>query len=142
EVIDSKQTLNGRHREEEQLRRETKVIENDREDEIKDLKQENRKLEREKEEALLRLSELVSLKLRDNNPDIVDLSDAYRPTKLPEMFSDNEWTAGFIVMEEKGFKERQIIDFLLDVLMESFIFCRTELDYNWQLINRWYLDDL
>ncbi|WAQ98140.1 hypothetical protein MAR_022513 [Mya arenaria] len=117
-VIDSKQTLNDRHLKEEQLRRENEK--KDSEDEIKDLKQENRKLEREKEEALLRLSELVSLKLRDNNPDIVDLSDAYRPTKLAEMFSelyDNEWTAAFIVMEENGFKDRQTIDFLLDVLM-------------------------
>ncbi|XP_052792842.1 uncharacterized protein LOC128226815 [Mya arenaria] len=136
-VIDSKQTLNDRHLKEEQLRRENEK--KDSEDEIKDLKQENRKLEREKEEALLRLSELVSLKLRDNNPDIVDLSDAYRPTKLAEMFSelyDNEWTAAFIVMEENGFKDRQTIDFLLDVLMESFIFCRQKLDDNWQLINQ------
>ena len=42
-----------------------------------------------------RLSATASAKLTDNNPNIADLSDENRPTKLSEQFSelyDNEWT--------------------------------------------------
>ena len=47
---------------------------------------------------ICRLSALTSSKLRDNNPNLTDLSDANRPTKISEMFSelyDNEWTDAF-----------------------------------------------
>ncbi|XP_052791691.1 uncharacterized protein LOC128225831 isoform X2 [Mya arenaria] len=103
-----------------------------------------RNAELEKQEALTRLSELMSVKLRDNNPNIADLNDPYRPTKLAEMFSelyDNEWTALYTVLEDLKLKDRHIINFCLDVFMLSFTFCQTELEANWQLVSKWYLDD-
>lgn len=45
-----------------------------------------------------RLSKVVGEKLTNNNPDIADLSDSNRPTRLAEYFSelyDNEWTDAF-----------------------------------------------
>ncbi|XP_052791539.1 uncharacterized protein LOC128225670 [Mya arenaria] len=112
--------------------------------EIRKVRQERDYVQAERDEALRRLSELVSVQLRDNNPNIVDLSDVYRPTKLAEMFSelyDNEWTAAYTVMEETGFTERQIIDFLLDVIMEAYTFCKEELDKCWRVVLKWFLDD-
>ncbi|WAQ97921.1 hypothetical protein MAR_022294, partial [Mya arenaria] len=62
---------------------------------IDGLQQSFQKERREKEDALTRLSSLASSKLRDNNPNITDLSDQNRPTKIAEKMSelyDNEWT--------------------------------------------------
>lgn len=45
-----------------------------------------------------RLSKLLSQKLTDNNPNIADLSDKNRPTKLAERYTelyDNQWTNAF-----------------------------------------------
>lgn len=70
-----------------------------------------------------RLSELVSVRLRDNNPNITDLGDKYRPTKLAEMFSelyDNEWTDAFSLMEKRCTADINIIMFLLDIVMVTF----------------------
>ncbi|XP_052795242.1 myb-like protein X isoform X2 [Mya arenaria] len=109
--------------------------------EVRNLK---REAEAEKHDALRRLSEMVSVKLRDNNPNIVDLNDEYRPTKLAEMFSelyDNEWTAAYTVMEDNEFQDRQMIDFLLDVVMESYIFCKDEVEKSWNVVSTWFLDD-
>jgi hypothetical protein len=47
---------------------------------------------------LLRLSKIAGAKLTYNNPNIADLSDQKRPTKLAEEFAelyDNEWTDAF-----------------------------------------------
>lgn len=65
----------------------------------------------------------MSAKLRDNNPNIVDLSDVFRPTKLAEMFSelyDNEWTVAFSVLEEAKLSDSEAVSFLLDLVMVSF----------------------
>lgn len=59
------------------------------------------------------------MKLRDNNPNIVDLNDQCRPTKLAEMFSelyDNEWTNAYSVIANE-FTEEQSIVILLDIVM-------------------------
>ena len=45
-----------------------------------------------------RLSAITSSRLRDNNPNLTDLSDPHRPSKIGEMFSelyDNEWTSAY-----------------------------------------------
>lgn len=58
------------------------------------------------------------MKVTNNNPNIADLSDLFRPEKLAELFSelyDNEWTNAFTVMEN-GFPETWIIFFLLDIV--------------------------
>lgn len=44
----------------------------------------------------------MSDKLSDNNPDIADLSDENRPTKIGEKYQelyDNQWTDAFEVAE-------------------------------------------
>ncbi|XP_060606042.1 uncharacterized protein LOC132758385 [Ruditapes philippinarum] len=49
-----------------------------------------------------RLSVVASAKLTDGNPNIADLSDVNRPTKLAEQYSelyDNEWTDAFGVIK-------------------------------------------
>ncbi|XP_053400604.1 uncharacterized protein LOC128557337 [Mercenaria mercenaria] len=64
--------------------------------------QEIKKLEEEKDQLLLRLSEMAGRRLTDNNPNIADLSDLNRPTKLAEKYAelyDNEWTDAFSYLE-------------------------------------------
>ncbi|WAQ99169.1 hypothetical protein MAR_023542 [Mya arenaria] len=113
------------------------------EKENEELRAENIKLRYEKNEAITRLSQLVSVQLRDNNPNVVDLGDPYRPTKLAEMFSelyDNEWTAAFMELEKEAFEDRHIIEILLNVLMVSYAFCAKTLEDNWETVSQWYFD--
>jgi hypothetical protein len=67
-----------------------------------------------------RLSELASSRLRHNNPDIADLSDENRATKLAEKLSelyDNEWTDLFEATKTKCKDEdRCIAEGLRDIL--------------------------
>ena len=70
-----------------------------------------------------RLSELASARLRYNNPDIADLSDENRATKLAEKLSelyDNEWTDLFEVTKQQNAKlddvDKSIAEGLRDVL--------------------------
>lgn len=66
-----------------------------------------------------RISKLVSVKLRDSNPNIADLDDKYKPTKLAEMFSelyDNEWTDAYTVLTESLLEEDICLAFLLDIV--------------------------
>ncbi|KAK3593597.1 hypothetical protein CHS0354_018693 [Potamilus streckersoni] len=77
-----------------------------------------------KEEALARLSSMASNMLRDNNPNIADLSDPNRPTKLSEQFSelyDNEWTDAFDERQKiLGDKEdKEVISYLLRLLLDE-----------------------
>ena len=57
-------------------------------------------------------------KLTDNNPNIADLSDENRPTKLAELYSelyDNEWTNAYESLEDSR-PEVEVIEVLLDTL--------------------------
>ncbi|XP_052794075.1 uncharacterized protein LOC128227501 [Mya arenaria] len=79
-----------------------------------------------KDDALMRLSSLASSKLRDNNPNIADLSDQNRPTKIAEKMSelyDNEWTDAYDDLE-KNSSGTDIISILLGVLKDTFDECR------------------
>ena len=62
---------------------------------------------------------MTSMQLRSNNPNIVDLSDLNRPTKIGEQLSelyDKEWTDAFEdLMKEKS--EREAIKILHNVIM-------------------------
>lgn len=73
----------------------------------------------------LRLSRLMGGQLSNNNPDIADLSDANRPTKLGEMYQelyDNEWTEAFEqCLVEFNQDESKGIRTLLDLLQVPFI---------------------
>ncbi|KAH3737819.1 hypothetical protein DPMN_044414 [Dreissena polymorpha] len=109
--------------------------------EIKRLRQEKQLLETEKQDALTRLSQLMSSKLRDNNPNIADLSDTFRPTKIAELLTelyDNEWTDAFSVLDQQ-YTEKQGITFLLDIIMEAYVFCEKELTESWSHVQNHYL---
>lgn len=67
-----------------------------------------------------RLSKAVGDKLTNNNPNIADLSDKNRPTKLAEKYSelyDNQWTDAYEVIERYLGTEEDIIRVLLEILM-------------------------
>ena len=71
-----------------------------------------------------RFSEVVSAQHQNNNPNVADLSDQYRPNTLAEMFSelyDNQWTDAYTALEA-NFTDRKIVSFLLDVVMASTCF--------------------
>ncbi|XP_053394457.1 uncharacterized protein LOC128555630 isoform X1 [Mercenaria mercenaria] len=86
-------------------------------------------------------SKRASIKMRQNNPDIADLSDTNRPTKIAERFSelyDNEWTEAFEeISNKKNWIEKKTIEYLLSVVKEAYQFCTNaaESQIN-QIINR------
>lgn len=88
-------------------------------------------LQKEKEDILNRLSQYSSAQLTHDNPNVTDLSDANRPTKLADQFSelyDNQWTDAFDVLKEKyRFDEEKTISGLLFILSQAYDFC---LDYS------------
>lgn len=59
------------------------------------------------------------MRLCDNNPNIQDLSDTKRPTKIVEAFGelyDNEWTNALEDLLKTQRSEREAIDTLADIL--------------------------
>lgn len=75
-------------------------------EEIKhDLQTENDKLKKEKQDLLSRLSKLAGVQMTENNPNVTDLSDIYRPINLGEEFSeiyDNEYTDVLVLLKDKN----------------------------------------
>ena len=69
-----------------------------------------------------RLSKLAGVKMTAGNPNIADLSDPNRPTKISEYFSnlyDNEWTEAYEqIANWKSEKDRCAL--LLNVLQVNF----------------------
>lgn len=68
-----------------------------------------------------RLSKVASANLTLDNPNIADLSDQNRPTKIAESFSelyDNEWTDAFEAIVDKQ-SEKQVVKELLRILQVS-----------------------
>ncbi|KAK3607025.1 hypothetical protein CHS0354_020455 [Potamilus streckersoni] len=79
-----------------------------------------------KSESLYRRSENAAILLRDNNPNITDLSDRNRPTLLAERFSElysNEYTDAFEELEKSRYREGAIIYHLLRVVRLAFEHC-------------------
>lgn len=69
-------------------------------------------------EINFRLSSFASKQLTTNNPNIADLSDRNRPTKLGEKFEqlyDNEWSEAFEYLKEIPMDEDQILKTLVDI---------------------------
>ena len=61
------------------------------------------------------MSKLAGDRQVDDNPDITDLSDKNRPTKLGEVFSelyDNEWANAFEELTAAGYDEEETIETL------------------------------
>ncbi|XP_060565712.1 uncharacterized protein LOC132724767 [Ruditapes philippinarum] len=94
------------------------------------LEDELRKETQEKEDALKRLSAIMSSRLRDGNPNIADLNDLNRPTKVGEHFSelyDNQWTDAYDAIKnffENTLTELEIIQILLELVKECFTECK------------------
>ncbi|XP_052214323.1 paramyosin-like [Dreissena polymorpha] len=85
----------------------------------------------ELEETETRLSKLMGQRLTDNNPNITDLSDKNRPTKLAERYSelyDNEWADAFEDLNAIYNDEQKTIAMLTVILKEAACFCRNEAD--------------
>ena len=68
----------------------------------------------------------ASVRLRKDNPNLADLSDALRPTKLAEKYTelyDNNWTDAFEELHDKcSLSEGRVIKCLLKILMVCFCF--------------------
>ncbi|XP_052280056.1 uncharacterized protein LOC127877832 [Dreissena polymorpha] len=80
------------------------------------------------EELMTRLSKHLGAKLQDNNPNIADLSDPNRPTKLAEQFSglyDDDWTNSYEVMK-KHKQEVDVVDILLKACVKIYDKCITK----------------
>ena len=77
-------------------------------------------------QLLHRFNAIESAELTNNNPDIVDLSDETRPTKISEQYLelyDNEWTNAFTVLEDQGLSGRESISKLLEILNVCTMIC-------------------
>ncbi|KAH3881000.1 uncharacterized protein LOC127878909 [Dreissena polymorpha] len=83
-------------------------------------------LQSERDDLLLRLSKVVGDKLVQDNPNISDLSDKNRPTKLGEMYAelyDNEWTDAIEGLQDAGHDEKEAVHTLCLTLQKTFEFC-------------------
>ena len=72
------------------------------------------------QETFFRLSKLTSDKLTADNPNIADLSDPNRPTKLVEMMSelyDNQWTDAFEALQTLKNDDKLVVKILLQTFM-------------------------
>ncbi|KAH3842744.1 uncharacterized protein LOC127876537 [Dreissena polymorpha] len=95
--------------------------------ELEDSRRSSEKSSQELSECKSRLSKLLSNKLTENNPQIADLSDTNRPTKLGEKHSelyDNQWTNAFEVLEETSNNEEKTIQDLLNLYLSVYTFCK------------------
>ncbi|XP_052791798.1 uncharacterized protein LOC128225944 [Mya arenaria] len=90
------------------------------------LEESNKRLLAQLEDLSLRLSRLAGERLTDGNPNITDLSDRNRPTKLGEVYSelyDNEWTNAFDGLIRSGYDELEAIQTLKLTLLNIYDFC-------------------
>ena len=76
---------------------------------------------------VFRLSKLTSDKLTADNPNIADLSDSNRPTKLVEMMSelyDNQWTDAYVALQPLKNNDKLVVKILLHTFMVTAIHAR------------------
>ncbi|XP_052721753.1 uncharacterized protein LOC128192810 isoform X2 [Crassostrea angulata] len=109
------------------LKRVNDEIEQERE-KVRYLQQQLRPMKEEKENLLTRLSKLAGPKMTSKNPDIADLNDDNRPTKLAEKFGqlyDDAWTDSMeeLTGVETRLNDREAISFLLRIVMTAYQFC-------------------
>ncbi|XP_060565715.1 uncharacterized protein LOC132724769 [Ruditapes philippinarum] len=94
------------------------------------LQDELRKEALEKDDALKRLSAIMANRLKDGNPNVVDLSDQNRPGKLGEQFTelyDNQWTDAYGAIDDffgKAKSEPEIIKILVEIFEKCFTECK------------------
>ncbi|KAL4231003.1 hypothetical protein ACF0H5_011376 [Mactra antiquata] len=92
-----------------------------RQDELEKLNEEKTALKKKVNELEQRLSSVLGQKITADNPDIADLSDPHRPTKLVEKFRslyDDEWTNAYEELDKlcSNKKEDKIISVLVDLI--------------------------
>ncbi|KAL4230296.1 hypothetical protein ACF0H5_010680 [Mactra antiquata] len=119
-----------------------KSLSDDLEYERNKLQKTEERLNKENEELRRRLSEYISVKLRDNNPNIADLNDQCRPTKLAEMYSelyDNEWTDAYSILTVQ-LPEPAAIEKLLYIIIESYEYCSTLVNKSWSYLEDWFFE--
>ncbi|KAK3602849.1 hypothetical protein CHS0354_026408 [Potamilus streckersoni] len=83
-------------------------------------------LEQEVQELTRRLNTIAGNKMSDANPDITDLSDPYRPTKLAEMFKEvynEEWTEAFHHYDAILKDEDKVLENLVFFPKDIYDFC-------------------
>ncbi|XP_052798489.1 myosin-9-like [Mya arenaria] len=93
----------------------------------------------ELEDTKTRLSKLLGQRLTDANPNIADLSDQNRPTKLAERYSelyDNQWTEAFETLDRMYCDEQQSISHLFNILKITLEFCQHEAKSQMGLLKR------
>ncbi|KAK3594525.1 hypothetical protein CHS0354_030873 [Potamilus streckersoni] len=87
-----------------------------------------KQLEEDRNELLNRISSQAAARMTHDNPNITDLSDQNRPTKISERYSelyDNQWTDAFENLQKNHhLEEATAIEVLLDVLSVSFDECK------------------
>ncbi|KAK3582888.1 hypothetical protein CHS0354_009694 [Potamilus streckersoni] len=96
---------------------------------LNDIQDQNTDLKKEAESLRLRLSELSGAKLSHENPDITDLSDPNRPSKLGEKYSEiysNQWTNAFVALSKQTPEqtEDERIVYLYNILIDGYNFCK------------------
>ncbi|XP_052796260.1 uncharacterized protein LOC128228799 [Mya arenaria] len=97
-------------------------------DQSRDLQQKEEVRKAERDRNILERSKQAGQALRQNNPDIADLSDSNRPTKLAERFSelyDNEWTEAFEGLTKSEMDDKGAISLLLQIVQTANSFSKT-----------------
>ncbi|XP_022323444.2 uncharacterized protein LOC111124658 isoform X2 [Crassostrea virginica] len=99
---------------------------------LKELKDKTEEIE----ELSTRLSRFASQQLTEGNPNIADLSDTHRPTRLGEMYSqlfDDEWSEAFEAFKNKADGNEDDDDIFPDtlfilqnILTQIFQFCQAQ----------------
>ncbi|XP_063413239.1 uncharacterized protein LOC134695757 isoform X2 [Mytilus trossulus] len=97
-----------------------------------DLKKRIDAIEREKNSYINRLSNVAGSLLTDNNPNITDLNDSNRPTKLAEKLGkiyDDEWTDAMQDLENKKSKKKEkrhekIVYHLYSIIKVLYVTCK------------------
>lgn len=95
--------------------------------------QRNQLEEKEKriEELTTRLSRIASQQLTQGNPNITDLSDGNRPTKLGERFSqvyDDQWSEAFEALKAKGKQEKETVTELSHIVQRIYDFMQKSVE--------------
>ncbi|XP_060568815.1 uncharacterized protein LOC132727383, partial [Ruditapes philippinarum] len=106
-----------------QLRYVRKEDYNNLKDQMRTLHEEMRQLREDKESAYNRLSKVAGARLTDNNPNIADLSDPNRPTKIAEQYSelyDIPWTDAYEILKDK---DQENTDILLKIIVDCYEIC-------------------
>lgn len=92
----------------------------------KDKDEEIERLRRQLQEEKSRLSKVCGEKMSADNPDLADLSDPYRPTRLAESFTqlyDDQWTQAFEDLQRTRTIEKDVIETLAKILQAADAFC-------------------